>query len=163
MWVIQLAAVLGAVQLGVALDNGAGRTPPLGWSTWKTCADAHCTHDMCSESEVLSAAAAMKANGMQALGWEYVNLDDCWASSRSPTDATLQWDSQRFPSGIPALIDQLHAQGFKFGLYTSAGNQTCSSGGRPIKVPGSRGHYDLDVATFASWGVDYIKLVRQRT
>lgn len=40
---------------------------------------------------------------------------------------------------------------------TSAGNQTCSSGGRPITVPGSRGHYELDAKTFAEWGVDYVK------
>ena len=39
-----------------------------------------------------------------------------------------------------------------------SGNQTCSSGGRSLKIPGSRGHYDLDAATFASWGVDYVKL-----
>lgn len=41
---------------------------------------------------------------------------------------------------------------------TSAGNQTCSSGQRPIKVPGSRGHYPLDTRTFASWNVSYVKL-----
>ena len=43
-------------------------------------------------------------------------------------------------------------------MYTSAGNETCSSGGRDIKVPGSRGHYGLDAATFAEWEIDYIKL-----
>ena len=101
---------------------------------------------------------ALQENGMQALGWNYVNLDDCWALQRDPENETLQWDTERFPSGIPALIDWLHERHFKFGLYTSAGNQTCSSGGRPEKIPGSRGHYDLDAATFASWGVDYIKL-----
>jgi alpha-galactosidase len=44
------------------------------------------------------------------------------------------------------------------GLYTSGGDQTCSSGGRPISVPGSEGYYATDVDTFASWGVDYVKL-----
>ena len=29
---------------------------------------------------------------------------------------------------------------------------------RPARVPGSRNHYMLDAATFAAWGVDYIKL-----
>jgi len=34
----------------------------------------------------------------------------------------------------------------------------CSSGGRPIKVPGSRDHYPLDARTFARWNVSYVKL-----
>ena len=29
---------------------------------------------------------------------------------------------------------------------------------RPARVPGSRNHFMLDAATFAAWGVDYIKL-----
>lgn len=45
----------------------------------------------------------------------------------------------------------MHARGLKFGIYTSAGPTTCQ--GRP----GSAGHYAQDAATFASWGVDYVK------
>ena len=141
-----------------ALDNGVGKTPPLGWNSWKTCGEESCGHDICNENEIKSIANAMVDNGMQALGYDYVNLDDCWASKRNLTDQTLTWDSTRFPSGLPTLIDWLHAKGFKFGLYTSAGNQTCSSGNRSYPIPGSKGHYDLDAATFAKWKVDYVKL-----
>jgi len=95
---------------------------------------------------------------MQALGYEFVNLDDCWAYSRDNTTGRLTWDEDRFPSGIPALADWLHERGFKFGLYTSGGDQTCSSGGRDIQVPGSEGYFETDVQTFADWGVDYVKL-----
>ena len=158
-----MAALLLLLLLGLTsgLDNGVGRTPVLGWNTWMTCApgDALCGHDVCNEAEVRAAAQAMKANGMQALGFNYVNLDDCWAQTqRNDTDGRLMWDTQRFPSGLPALIDWLHEQGFRFGLYTSAGNETCSSGGRPGRVPGSRGHFELDAQTFADWKVDYVKL-----
>jgi alpha-galactosidase len=141
-----------------ALNNGVGRTPPLGWNTWKTCGEESCGHDICNEAEIKSVAMAMIQNGMQDLGYNYVNLDDCWASKRNETDQTLTWDAQRFPSGIPTLIDWLHSKGFKFGLYTSAGNQTCSSGNRTYPIPGSRGHYGLDAQTFANWQVDYVKL-----
>ena len=116
-----------SVALGI--DNSAGKTPPLGWSTWKTCGDAECTHDFCNEEEVKESALAMQQNGMHALGWDRIHLDDCWALARNATDSTLLWDVARFPSGIPALIAWLHARGFQFGLYTSAGNETCSSGG----------------------------------
>ena len=64
----------------------------------------------------------------------------------------------RFPSGIPSLVSWLHTRNFSFGLYTSAGDETCSSGGRNGSVPGSRGHYTLDARTFAEWRVDYVKL-----
>lgn len=62
------------------------------------------------------------------MGYEYINLDDCWGGQRSST-GEYTWDANRFPSGIPALTAWLHQRGFKFGLYTSAGNTTCSSGG----------------------------------
>mmetsp|Transcript_31760 Transcript_31760/g.69476 ORF Transcript_31760/g.69476 Transcript_31760/m.69476 type:complete len:422 (-) Transcript_31760:210-1475(-) len=150
--------VLGAAVLGSsALPNGLGKTPPMGWSTWMTCADEGCTHDYCNEKEVKEAAQALIDTGMQKAGYNYVNLDDCWAYNRSVTDDSLTWDPVRFPSGIPALTDWLHDKGLKFGLYTSAGNETCSRGGRPIRIPGSRGHYEQDAETFASWGVDYVK------
>ena len=61
------------------------------------------------------------------------------------------WDANRFPSGMPALIAKLHDKGFKFGLYTSAGNETCNSGGRPYPIPGSEGYYQQDVNKFAEW------------
>ena len=40
-----------------------------------------------------------------------------------------------------------------FGLYTSAGRTVCV-GGRV----GSQGHWESDAATFAAWGVDWVKM-----
>jgi len=40
----------------------------------------------------------------------------------------------------------------------NTGIYTCSQGGRDHKIPGSYGHYDQDAKTFASWGVDYVKM-----
>ena len=154
---LYLATVLISLQVS-ATDNGLGKLPPLGWSTWKTCGDAQCTHDFCSEAEVMGAATSMLLNGMSEIGWNHVILDDCWASHRNETSMELEWDVDRFPRGIPFLIDWLHARGLKFGLYTSAGNQTCSSGGRTYPIPGSYGFYDVDAHTFARWNVDYVKL-----
>eukprot|EP00050_Salpingoeca_kvevrii_P000330 m.146006 g.146006 ORF g.146006 m.146006 type:complete len:476 (-) comp10087_c0_seq6:23-1450(-) len=150
-------AVLAVLVAGcAALDNGAGLTPPLGWSSW--CTAGRCGNDYCDETIVKDVATAMQNNGMAKLGWNWLVLDDCWAHHRDPSTEELVWDSERFPSGIPALVNWLHERGFKFGLYTSAGNQTCSSGGRPIRVPGSEGHYVRDANTFAKWNLDYVKV-----
>ena len=152
----------------------AGRLPPLGWNSW--CTGGSCgqpgyvrnasragLHDVCNEAEVKQVATAMLDNGMRAAGWSYINLDDCWVDLERTAAGELTWDRSRFPSGIPALIDWLHSRSFLFGLYTAAGNLTCSTGGRVSPTgakgaPGSGGHYAQDASTFASWGVDYIKL-----
>jgi alpha-galactosidase len=101
----------------------------------------------------------MASNGMLELGYDYVVLDDCWAYARDPATMQLTWDPSRFPSGMPAVIKRVHDLGFKFGLYTSAGNETCSNGGRTeLTVPGSEGYYAEDIKLFEEWEVDYIKL-----
>ncbi len=51
-----------------------------------------------------------------------------------------------------------NARGLGVGVYTDSGTETCSTGGRPFKIPGSYGHYAADAATFASWGVRYVKM-----
>ena len=38
-------------------------------------------HDSCSEAEIISVAEAMAANGMKAIGWEYINLDGAHRAS----------------------------------------------------------------------------------
>lgn len=139
-----------------ALNNGVGLTPPLGWSSW--CANGPCGTDYCSEAYVKASAEALAQNGMQRLGYKWMVLDDCWAAGHRLPDGSITWDAERFPSGIPSLVDWLHARNFSFGLYTSAGNVTCSSGGRPYPILGSEGHYVQDANTFASWDVDYVKV-----
>lgn len=131
----------------------------LGWSSWQTCADGQCRKDNCSEAEVKMVAGALQSNGMQKLGFEYVILDDCWAAlERNASSGGLTWDTSRFPSGMPALAAWLHERQLKLGLYTSAGDVTCDSGGRSSTPPGTEHHDAVDAQAFASWGVDYVKL-----
>jgi alpha-galactosidase len=59
---------------------------------------------------------------------------------------------------MKALADYVHSKGLKLGVYTDTGTYTCSSGERPYRIPGSYGHYEQDAATFASWGVDWVKM-----
>jgi len=120
------------------------RTPPMGWNSWN--------HYGCAIDEALirRTADAMIANGMRDAGYVYVNIDDCWQGERD-ADGFLQADPQRFPSGIKALADYVHARGLKLGIYSDAGTKTC--GGRA----GSQGHEYQDALQFARWEVDYLK------
>lgn len=58
---------------------------------------------------------------MAAAGYIYVNIDDCWQSSRDPVTKRIVADPDRFPSGIPALVKYVHSKGLKIGLYSDAG------------------------------------------
>eukprot|EP00054_Salpingoeca_dolichothecata_P037648 m.11586 g.11586 ORF g.11586 m.11586 type:complete len:414 (-) comp7758_c0_seq2:46-1287(-) len=150
---IALFALFVTVQ---AVDNGLGLLPRLGWNTW--CTLGKCGRDYCDEKEIREMADAMTESGLQALGFDYLELDDCWASHRDNKTGEITADPDRFPSGMKNLTDYLHARGFSFGLYTDAGVYTCSSGERPYKIPGSYGHYEQDANTYASWGVDGVKM-----
>lgn len=120
-------------------------TPPMGWSSWNKFG---CAID---ESTVRQHADALVATGMARAGYEYVNVDDCWMAPARDAAGRLQADPSRFPSGIEALADYVHARGLKFGLYQSAGRLTCQ------KLPGSLDHEVSDAQTFADWGVDLLK------
>ena len=124
--------------------QGLALTPPMGWNSWNKFA--------CNVSEELirETADAMVATGMKDAGYEYVIIDDCWQVSRDSLGFIVA-DPKRFPSGIKALADYVHAKGLKFGIYSCAGNKTC--GGRPA----GRGHEYQDALSYAKWGVDYLK------
>jgi alpha-galactosidase len=93
------------------------------------------------------------SSGLKAAGYQYVNLDDCWARPSRDSSGNLVPDPVRFPHGIKAVADYVHSKGLKFGLYSSAGTKTCSSSG----FPGGLGHEQQDANLWASWGVDYLK------
>ena len=121
------------------------QTPPMGWNSWNKFG--------CNVSDKLirEMADAMVSSGMQAAGYQYVNIDDCWQVSRDAS-GTIVADPTRFPEGMKALADHVHSKGLKLGLYTDAGTGTCE------KRPGSLNHEDQDAKTYASWGIDYVKI-----
>ncbi len=121
-------------------------TPPMGWNSWnkfQTRINEQLIHDV---------ADAMIANGMRDAGYNYINLDDGWSMKDRDENGNLVGDTKRFPSGMKALGDYLHDLGFKFGIYNCAGTQTCPG------YPGTRDHEEQDAKTYASWGVDYLKI-----
>ena len=147
-----VAGLTGTPRPAAALDDGLARTPPLGWNTWNTFG--------CNINEALirQMADVMVSNGMRAAGYQYVVVDDCWFNPNRDANGNLQGDPQRFPSGMKALGDYLHARGLKFGLYQVPTELTCAQrGGAYPGATGSQGHETQDANQFAAWGVDYLK------
>ncbi|MFJ1605975.1 NPCBM/NEW2 domain-containing protein [Streptomyces sp. NPDC088253] len=132
-----------------ALADGLALTPPMGFNNWNS---THCRAEF-NESMVKGIADLFVAKGLKDAGYRYVNLDDCWARPSRDADGKLVPDPARFPNGIKAVADYIHAKGLKLGIYTSAGTKTCDS----VGFPGALGHEYSDARQFADWGVDYLK------
>jgi alpha-galactosidase len=128
-----------------ALGNGLARTPQMGFNDWNAYG---CN---VSESLIESTALAMHNDGMQAAGYQYVNIDDCWMTKSRNSAGQLVPDPAKFPDGISGTAAYVHSLGLKLGIYEDAGTATCAG------YPGSLGHETTDANSFASWGVDYLK------
>jgi alpha-galactosidase len=139
-----LSVIAYAAGVSAQVPGPLAQTPPMGWNSWNRFA---CRVD---EQLIRATADAMVKSGMKDAGYRYINIDDCWQAARDPR-GFIQPDGKRFPSGMKALADYIHAKGLKMGLYSDAGAKTC--GGRE----GSRGHEYQDALTYAGWGVDYLK------
>lgn len=119
----------------------------MGWNSWN--------HFGCNidQWKIETAGHVLISSGLSQLGYEYVIIDDCWhAPSRDPNPPHKPLaDPDRFPDGIKALADKIHAMGLKLGIYSSAGTYTCA------KQFGSLGFEEVDAQTWAEWGADYVK------
>ena len=120
--------------------------PVMGYNTW------YQFRTNITEAEVLRQAQLLVSSGLAAAGYNCVNLDDGWMAAERAANGELTGDAAKFPHGIAWLADQIHALGLRFGIYTAIGTRTCQS------LPASGGHYDQDAKTFASWGVDFVKV-----
>ena len=120
-------------------------TPPMGWNSWNTFGGS------ISDSLIRETAQAMRDKGYLAAGYNYIVIDDCWSLRERGADGRLVPDPEKFPHGMKALADYVHSLGFKFGMYSCAGVQTCAG------YPASFDHEYIDAETFAAWGVDYLK------
>ncbi|MFT4235650.1 MAG: NPCBM/NEW2 domain-containing protein [Microbacterium sp.] len=139
------AAAQAVVDPAIDLGDNAD-TPPMGFSTWNQFA---CDVDA---DLILQTAQAIVDSGMKDAGYEYINIDDCWAQTSRDEDGNLIADTEKFPDGIEGLADEIHALGLKLGIYSSAGSNTCQQ-----VYPGSLGYEYIDAKNYYNWGVDYIK------
>ena len=118
----------------------------MGWNSWNRFGVK------IDENLVLETAEAMIATGMRDAGYRYVVIDDGWMAPDRDRNGDFVADPEKFPSGIKALVDRIHALGLRFGIYTDAGTKTCQD------LPASLGYEFRDARRFAEWGVDYVKV-----
>ena len=129
----------------VPLYNNGVTSPPMGWSSW------NCFRNNIDSEKILGIAEALIKTGLAEKGYKFVNLDDNWHSSMRDANGNLQGDLERFPLGIPELINKINGMGLKVGLYSSNGTLTCED------LPASFGNEEKDATLLAKWGVEFFK------
>jgi alpha-galactosidase len=126
-------------------NEGLALTPPMGWNSWNT------FQTNISEKLVMEIADSMVSSGMKDAGFTYIVLDDGWMAMERNANGDLVPDPVKFPNGIKAVADYVHAKGLKFGLYNCAGTKTCAG------YPGTRGYEYQDARFYAAAYIDYLK------
>ncbi len=123
-------------------------TPPMGFNDWNAYG---CS---VSESLIKSTALAMHNDGMQAAGYQYVNIDDCWMQpSRAANGAgQLVPNPAKFPDGISGTAAYVHSLGLQARHLRGRRAPPPAPG-----TPAASGTRPQDANSFASWGVDYLK------
>ena len=140
------AAETPAVKTRAATD-GLALTPPMGWNPWNAFGEAPQNEKLIKEI-----ADALVSSGMKDAGYTYVGADEgiCF---RRDANGKLTPVLERYPSGLRGLGDYIHKRGLKYALYTDAGTTTCTG-----SMPGTMGHEVEDMASFAEWRADYLKI-----
>jgi alpha-galactosidase len=129
-------------------------TPHMGWNSWYVW-ENHVTDPI-----MRAAADAMVSTGLRDHGYQYINIDDCWAVKPGATDPVFG-GAPRDPQGrvnanarfpyMKALTDYIHSKGLKAGIYTSPGPLTCAG------HVGAYQYEQQDARRFAQWGFDFLK------
>lgn len=140
--ILVLIGLIGA--LHTQAQQVLAPTPPMGWNSWNF------FEGRVSAEVVRHMADAMATNGMKAAGYTYLVIDDFWVGGRDRQNRLIP-DPVRFPDGMKAVADYVHARGLKLGIYSDAAELTCGG------VTGSYHFEELDARTFADWGIDYLK------
>lgn len=139
-----LASSYTASALG-SKDGATGRLPAMGWNSWN---EYECN---ITEDVFLTVGGLLVSSGLKDLGYNYVNIDDCWSDKEKQRDnltGRILPDFKKFPQGIKHTADEIHKLGLKLGIYSDAGSTTCGG------FVGSLGYEKVDARTWADWGID---------
>ncbi|PFH48961.1 glycoside hydrolase family 27 protein [Amanita thiersii Skay4041] len=111
----------------------------MGYNTWNA---YHCD---INETVILETAERMTSLGLKDLGYNYVNIDDCYSEKKRDAAGDIVAHKERFPSGMKQLTDRIHALGIDSGWFT------CQL------YPGSFQNEERDAKLFQDWGFDLLK------
>ncbi|WP_245536482.1 alpha-galactosidase D [Terriglobus saanensis] len=108
--------------------NGAGQKPYLGWSSFS---QQTLDGGFLTQASMETQSDALRNSGLQQHGFQYINLDSGWQGSFDGNGRPIP-NSTTFPD-IKAMVDHIHANGQKAGIYWIPGiEQPAVDGNYPI-------------------------------
>ncbi|WP_030613585.1 alpha-galactosidase D [Streptomyces fulvoviolaceus] len=129
--------------------------PYMGWSSWSMQSSKYPglnpdgDYSYLTEANVLKQTDAMAAK-LKKYGYEYVNIDAGWWRDTTWKPAFDEYGRQkadpvRFPSGMKAVADRIHAKGLKAGIYLPAGLEKEAYGGGRTPIWNADGCTTADI------------------
>jgi len=92
--------------------NGVGQRPYLGWSTFS---EQTINSAFLTQANIAAQSDALASSGLQQHGFKYINIDSGWQGSFDANGRPIP-NATTFPD-IKALIDHIHHNGQKAGIY----------------------------------------------
>ena len=145
--------LLGVMQIHTQTFGG-DQQPLMGWSSWNA------NRININEALIKETADSIVSLGLKDYGYSWVNVDDGFFNGRN-AEGQLQVNA-KFPNGMKAVSDYIHAKGLNAGIYSEIGRNTCASiydndgGGANA---GLYGYEEQDLRLFFdTWNYDFIKV-----
>ncbi|MEU3854808.1 carbohydrate-binding protein [Streptomyces sp. NPDC029554] len=158
-----VTALPGPAGAGTARSATTGTTPAaplaakpyMGWSSWSMQSSKYPglnpdgDYSWLTEANVLKQADALAAK-LKKYGYEYVNIDAGWWRDKDwkpgfDRHGRQQADPVRFPRGMKAVADHLHAKGLKAGIYLPVGLEKEAYGDGKVPVLDAEGCTTADI------------------
>lgn len=102
-----------------APEEELGARPYMGWSSYSMQVYSGSGSTWITADQIIAQSDAMHEK-LQSAGYEYINIDAAWNGGTDdygrPTPSTTL-----FPNGLQAVIDHIHGNGQKVGLYAIPG------------------------------------------
>ncbi|GGT03124.1 alpha-galactosidase D [Streptomyces chromofuscus] len=144
-----------APSASVSTASALAAKPFMGWTSWSMQSSKYPglnpdgDYSYLTEANVLKQADAMAAK-LKRYGYEYVNIDAGWWRDNAwkpEFDAfgRQKADPVRFPSGMKAVADHIHAKGLKAGIYLPVGLEKEAYGAGQVPIWNADGCTTADI------------------
>jgi hypothetical protein len=128
LWLALFMAVAVIAQFGYvpargdvaeAADNGLAQKPYMGWSSYSMQVYDGPSGNWISEAKIKQMSDAMHEK-LQSHGYNYINIDAGWNDGMDEYGRPLP-SAALYPDGFENLVDYVHANGQKIGIYLIPG------------------------------------------
>ncbi|GAA1553657.1 hypothetical protein GCM10009789_03920 [Kribbella sancticallisti] len=113
------ASVTAAAGPSLGPAGEAARKPYMGWSSYSMQVYSNDGGNWISAAQIMAQSDAMHKK-LQPYGYEYINIDAAWNGGIDEYGRPVP-SKKLYPNGLQAVINHIHANGQKVGLYSIPG------------------------------------------